>query len=99
MQMTAHKTRSLFERYKIVSECDLVEAAKKLNAIQQMVQLKPDATIDHASHADSDPHGPATTKPRIGEVGHNLGTVAPQNDSRRSISPDFFGKIGGAARN
>ena len=34
MQMTGHKTRSVFERYNIVSECDLVEAAKKLNAIQ-----------------------------------------------------------------
>ena len=26
--------RSVFERYHIVSECDLVEAAKKLNALQ-----------------------------------------------------------------
>ena len=32
MQMTGHKTRSVFERYNIVSECDLVDAAKKLNA-------------------------------------------------------------------
>ena len=63
MQMTGHKTRSVFERYNIVSECDLVEAAKKLNAIQP-VQLP----------ADSDPHG------------HNLGTIARQNDSRRSMS-------------
>jgi hypothetical protein len=30
----AIKTRSVFERYKIVSECDLVEAAKKLNLLQ-----------------------------------------------------------------
>ena len=34
MQMTGHKTRSVFERYNIVSECDLVEAAKKLNTLQ-----------------------------------------------------------------
>ena len=34
MQMTGHKTRSVFERYNIVSECDLVEAAKKLNLLQ-----------------------------------------------------------------
>ena len=32
--MTGHKTRSVFERYNIVSECDLVEAAKKLNTLQ-----------------------------------------------------------------
>ena len=63
MQMTGHKTRSVFERYNIVSECDLVEAARKLNAVQP-AQLP----------ADSDPHG------------HNLGTVARQNDSRRSVS-------------
>src|SRR5438270_8347482 len=51
MQMTGHKTRSVFERYNIVSECDLVEAAKKLNAIQP-VQLP----------ADSDPHGQSPIK-------------------------------------
>jgi hypothetical protein len=31
--MTGHKTRSVFERYNIVSECDLVEPAKKLNVL------------------------------------------------------------------
>ena len=36
MQMTGHKTRSVFERYNIVSECDLVEAAKKLNTASAM---------------------------------------------------------------
>ena len=36
MQMTGHKTRSVFERYNIVSECDLVDAAKKLNAMQPL---------------------------------------------------------------
>jgi len=56
MQMTGHKTRSVFERYNIVSECDLIEAAKKLNAIQPTVRLKPDATTDNFP-ADSDPHG------------------------------------------
>jgi Phage integrase family len=48
MQMTGHKTRSVFERYNIVSECDLVEAAKKLNTLQPLppseVRLKPDTT-------------------------------------------------------
>lgn len=32
MQMTGHKTRSIFERYNIVSEGDLREAARKLDA-------------------------------------------------------------------
>ena len=33
MQMTGHKTRSVFERYNIVSAGDLREAAKRLNAV------------------------------------------------------------------
>ena len=32
MQMTGHKTRSVFERYNIVSGGDLREAAKRLDA-------------------------------------------------------------------
>lgn len=31
MEMTGHKTRSIFERYNIVSEADLFEAAQRLN--------------------------------------------------------------------
>ena len=79
MQMTGHKTRSVFERYNIVSECDLVEAAKKLNAFQPEVRLKPDTT-------NEDRDGLAPTKPRSGEVGHNLGTIGPDRGSRRRAS-------------
>jgi integrase len=85
MQMTGHKTRSVFERYNIVSECDLVEAAKKLNAFQPMPPVS------------SDREGLASTKPRpvrhsakrdggSGEVGHNLGTIGPDRGSRRRAS-------------
>jgi hypothetical protein len=73
MQMTGHKTRSVFERYNIVSECDLVEAAKKLNAMQPVPPV-------------SDRDGLASTKPRNGEVGHNLGTIGPDRGSRRRAS-------------
>jgi hypothetical protein len=73
MQMTGHKTRSVFERYNIVSECDLVEAAKKLNTLQPV----PPA---------SDRDGLAATKPRSGEVGHNSGTVEPDRGPRLTVS-------------
>jgi hypothetical protein len=46
MQLTGHKTRFVFERYNIVSKCDLVEAAKKLNALHLTVRLKPDTRYD-----------------------------------------------------
>ena len=32
MQLTGHKTRSVFERYNVVSVGDFAEAAKKLDA-------------------------------------------------------------------
>ena len=36
MQMTGHKTRSIFERYNVTSGADLKEAAKKLDAFTAM---------------------------------------------------------------
>ena len=33
MQLTGHKTRSVFERYNIVSSGDLRDAARRLNAL------------------------------------------------------------------
>ena len=70
MQMTGHKTRSVFERYNIVSECDLIEAAKKLNAIQPVPPApNRDALAGH-SH----------------DGGHNLGTIEPDRGSRLKVS-------------
>jgi hypothetical protein len=36
MQMTGHKTRSIFERYNIISEGDLLMAAEKLDAYRPL---------------------------------------------------------------
>jgi len=38
MQMTGHKTRSIFERYNIVSESDLTAAARRLDAAYTSAQ-------------------------------------------------------------
>ena len=73
MQMTGHKTQSVFERSNIVSECDLVEAAKKLNAFQSL-----------SLPAQAGSHRPETgTSDRDG---HNLGTVSPDRGSRLRVS-------------
>jgi integrase len=84
MQMTGHKTRSVFERYNIVSECDLVEAARKLNAIQP-ASLPPEGGSHTSESPMSDRDGLASTKPN-GDVGHNLGTVAPDRGSCLGLS-------------
>jgi hypothetical protein len=80
MQMTWHKTRSVFERYNIVSECDLVEAAKKLNVLQ------PAALPAEAGSHPSDHDGPASPKRRSSEGGHNSGTVEPDRGPRLTVS-------------
>jgi hypothetical protein len=62
MQMTGHTTRSVFKRYNIVSGCDLVEAAKKLDA-NQPVSLPPEG----GSHtSDRDGHNLGTVSPDRG---------------------------------
>jgi integrase len=39
MKMTGHKTRSIFERYNIVSEGDLRDAARKLDEIYSPARI------------------------------------------------------------
>jgi hypothetical protein len=80
MQMTGHKTRSVFERYNIVSECDLVEAAKKLSV------LLPAALPPEGGSHMSDRDGLASMKPHSGEVGHNSGTIGPDRGPRLTVS-------------
>jgi Phage integrase family len=80
MQMTGHKTRSVFERYNIVSECDLVEAAKKLNVLQPAA-LPP----ERGSHT-SDHDGLASPERRSREGGHNSDTVEPDRGPRLKVS-------------
>ena len=53
MQMTGHKTRSVFERYNIVSAGDLREAAKRLDAVTGTIS----GTIEQ--------YQPARSKPEI----------------------------------
>ena len=38
MQMTGHKTRSVFERYKLVSDGDLRDAMRKLDAARSFTE-------------------------------------------------------------
>jgi hypothetical protein len=47
MQLTGHKTRSVFERYNIVSDGDLRDAAKRLDLARR------DHKSDHSSPAAS----------------------------------------------
>jgi integrase len=82
MQMTGHKTRSVFERYNIVSECDLVDAARKLNAFEPAPPVTAGAAVGRREglrYEDT----PAASSDRDG---HNLGTVGPNRGSRLRVS-------------
>lgn len=58
MQLTGHKTRSVFERYNIVSGGDLREAARKLDA----ARLDPsDHNSDHSPSASASPAAAASS--------------------------------------
>jgi hypothetical protein len=88
MQMTGHKTRSVFERYNIVSDCELLEAARKLKAIQP---ARPAGSEEPSLHQNSDPasqiaNGLASPKRRSREGGHYSGTVGPDLGSRLGVS-------------
>jgi hypothetical protein len=98
MQMTGHKTRSVFERYNIVSGCDLVDAARKLNAFQPSeVRLEPDPRFEQVptdanrdlsrrSSVAAKEGGLASPKRQSREGGHNPGTIEPDRGSRLRVS-------------
>jgi hypothetical protein len=84
MQMTGHKTRSVFERYNIVSQCDLVEAATKLDTLHS-VRLKPDTTSEDGP-TNQDRDGLARRSAEGAKAGHNSGTVEPDRGPRLKVS-------------
>ena len=61
MQMTGHKTRSVFMRYDIVSEGDLDSAAQELNAAMTGTKT---GTVGEKRHASTTPTSAASTSKR-----------------------------------
>jgi hypothetical protein len=53
MQIAGHKTRSIFDRYHIVSDGDLQEAAKRLDAAFTSQTMTKTMTIDSSEPGQS----------------------------------------------
>ena len=71
--MTGHKTRSVFERYNIVSRGDLLEAARKLDAA---MNLKPVTGMNPGVNA---PPGTHPTENSANLLHFNSGPVAQKD--------------------
>ena len=65
MLMTGHKTRSIFERYNIVSPGDLIDAARRLNQVSDTVAPNMDSpTVKDDRNLLESNHGPVAQMDR-----------------------------------
>jgi hypothetical protein len=51
MKLSGHKTASVFRRYDIVSDSDLIEAAQKLDAVATILPQEAGSELSQASGA------------------------------------------------